>query len=96
MATLERIYYAQAKLTAVNDHLYGENGISKVTDAERENYYKENYYCADWIYVYTKVKLKTGENGELITDQNGVPFAGNDVNFALWCLIIASHDGPAM
>ena len=72
VATLERIYYAQAKLTAVNDHLYGENGISKVTDAERENYYKENYYCADWIYVYTKVKLKTGENGELITDQNGV------------------------
>jgi len=72
VATLERIYYAQAKLTAVNDHLYGENGVSKVTDTERENYYKENYFCADWIYVYTKVKLKKGDDGELITDSNGV------------------------
>ncbi|MBE6609650.1 MAG: hypothetical protein E7634_03160 [Ruminococcaceae bacterium] len=72
VATLERIYYAQAKLTAVNDHLYGENGISKVTDAERDNYYKANYYCAEWIYVYTKVKLKTNESGDYVTDSNGV------------------------
>lgn len=72
VATLERIYYAQAKLNAVNDHLYGENGISKVTDAERENYYKANYFCAEWIYIYTKVKLKTNEKGDYITDTNGV------------------------
>lgn len=72
VATLERIYYAQAKLDAVNEHLYGENGISKVTETEKANYYRENYYCAEWIYVYTNVKLKTTENGELITDSNGV------------------------
>ena len=72
VATLERIYYAQAKLTAVNDHLYGENGISKVTDTERDNYYKANYFCAEWIYVYTKVKLQKNENGDYITDSSGV------------------------
>lgn len=70
--TLEHIYYAQAKLDAVNEYLYGENGISKVTDSEMEKYYEDNYFCADWIYVYTKVKLKKNEDGEYITDSNGV------------------------
>ena len=69
--TLEKIYYAQAKLDAVNNYLFGNGGPNEVTDTEREEYYKSNYYCVEWIYIYTDVKPRKGEDGGYITDSNG-------------------------
>ena len=69
--TLESIYYAQEKFNAVCEYLFGENGPYAVTDEEKSKYYEENYYCAEWIYIYTKEKPKLSENGEYITDSNG-------------------------
>ncbi len=69
--TLKTIYYAENKLTAVNEYLFGENGIKAVTDNDREKYYEENYYCADWIYIYTKSEPVKGEDGGYITDASG-------------------------
>lgn len=69
--TLETIYYAQAKLDAVNEYLFGEGGIYQVTDTEREEYYLNNYYCVEWIYIYTDAKPRRGEDGGFITDITG-------------------------
>lgn len=69
--TLETIYYAQAKLDAVNDHLFGEGGVYQVTDTEREEYYLDNYYCVEWIYIYTDAKPRKGEDGGFLTDVTG-------------------------
>lgn len=70
--TLQKIYYAEEKYVIVCDYLFGENGILAVSDNDREAYYKENYYCAEWIYVYTEVKLKMSDDGKYYTDSNGV------------------------
>ena len=70
--TLEKIYYEEEKLEAVNEYFFGSKGILAVNDNDREAYYKENYYCAMWIYVYTEVKLMTDGNGNYFTDENGI------------------------
>ena len=69
--TLERIYYEEAKVDCVDDYFFKSGGILEVTDNDREAYYKANYYCAKWIYIYTNVKLKTDEDGNYIME-NGV------------------------
>lgn len=69
--TLETIYYAQAKLDAVNAHLFGNGGVYQVTDTEREEYYLNNYFCVEWIYIYTDAKPRKGEDGGFLTDVTG-------------------------
>ncbi len=69
--TLKTIYYAENKLTAVNEYLFGENGVNAVNDNDREKYYEANYRCADWIYIYTKQEPVKGEDGGYTTDLSG-------------------------
>ncbi len=69
--TLKTIYYAENKLTVVNEYFFGEGGSKAVTDNDREKYYKENYYCAEWIYIYTESEPQRGEDGGYITDTTG-------------------------
>ena len=61
--TLERIYYEEAKVDLVTEQLFSENGALAVTDAEREAYYLANYYCVNWIYIYTEKKPDTENAG---------------------------------
>lgn len=70
--TLEHIYYEEAKLDTVNEYFFGSNGIFPISDNDREAYYKDNFYCAQWIYIYTDYKLKTDEEGRYFTDANGI------------------------
>ena len=70
--TLEKIYYEESKLEAVNEYFFGKNGVLAVNDNDREAYYKDNYYCAMWIYIYTEVKLMQDEEGNYLTDENGI------------------------
>lgn len=70
--TLEKIYYEEAKLETVNEYFFGSKGVLAVNDDDREAYYKENYFCAMWIYIYTDVKLLQDEDGNYFTDENGV------------------------
>ncbi len=69
--TLKTIYYAENKLTAVNEYLFGDNGTNAVSDRDREKYYLENYYCAEWIYIYTEYEPEKGEDGGYLTDTSG-------------------------
>lgn len=71
VSTLEKIYYAEAKMNAVNEALFSEGATLAVTDDDREEYYKNNYHCANWIYIYTEVKLKKDETGGYVTDSTG-------------------------
>ncbi len=70
--TLETIYYAEQKIDKVREALFSDGGVFGVTNEDREKYYEENYYCAEWIYIYRNMKLKTDENGGYITDSNGM------------------------
>ncbi len=69
--TLETIYFAEMKVDKVKAALFEAGGVFAVNDEDREKYYTENYYCAEWIYIYTDVKLKKDENDTYYTDTNG-------------------------
>ncbi len=69
--TLKSIYYAEEKLNTVKEYLFGDNGSYAVDDNDREKYYEENYWCANWIYVYTSQEPKRTEDGKYIVDSNG-------------------------
>lgn len=61
--TLERIYYAEAKVDIVNDYIFGSGGPAELTATEKQNYYNENYYCVNWIYIFTEKKPSSSEQG---------------------------------
>ncbi len=69
--TLKTIYYAENKLKAVNEYLFGEGGVKAVTDNDREKYYEANYYCFERIYIYTKKQPAKGDDGGYLTDSSG-------------------------
>ena len=56
LKTLERIYYAEAKVSIVTDYIFGAGGPHEITAGERVGYYTANYYCVNWIYIYTEKK----------------------------------------
>ena len=62
--TLERIYYEEAKVDVVSDYLFTKGGELELTDAERQAYYESNYYCVNWIYIYTEQKPDTESGGK--------------------------------
>lgn len=66
--TLEAIYYAEQKVDKVRAALFEKGGVYEANDEDKKKYYEENYYCAEWIYIYSDVKLKKGEDGGYITD----------------------------
>ncbi len=61
--TLERIYYAEAKVDIVNDYIFGSGGPAELTATEKQNYYNANYYCVNWIYIFTEKKPSTSDKG---------------------------------
>ena len=69
--TLKKIYYAEAKLDAVNEYFFGENGVLEVSDNDREAYYNDNYFSAMWIIIYPDTKFVKDENGKYLVDTNG-------------------------
>lgn len=69
--TLRSIYYAEEKLETVREQLFGEGGVYAVDDNDREKYYQDNYYCAEWIYVYTSKKPKKTDDGKYLVDNSG-------------------------
>ena len=71
---LKEIYIAEAKISAVNDYLYGENGIESATDAEVEQYFTSNYYRMKHILIRTDVRYEKDENGEPIVNDEGTAY----------------------
>ena len=67
---LREIYLRDERVAALLDFLLDSGEIS-VTDTERTNYLCENYVRARHIYVNTKYKYSTDNNGYLIYNDSG-------------------------
>ncbi|MBO4423303.1 MAG: hypothetical protein J5879_07675 [Clostridia bacterium] len=59
---LKEILTIDAKTAALQDHFYGEEGIAKITDEQREKYYNENYYRFRLLYLM---------DGDFVRDNDG-------------------------
>ena len=66
--TLEKIYYEEAKVDLVTEKLFSVGGELELKDTDRVAFYEKNYYCVNWIYVYTEKKPDTESAG---TDADG-------------------------
>ena len=63
--TLEKIYYEEAKVDVVTEYLVGSGGPQEITETYKEEYYNANYFCVNWIYIYTEKKPDTSKgNGD--------------------------------
>jgi len=60
---LEDIYEMEEKVDTLRDYLYGKNGIERVTNAEIDKFYKENYSLIKLIYINNKYDLQYDEDG---------------------------------
>lgn len=56
-------YYAQLRAEAIQEYLYGENGVEKVTDEDKENFYNDNYVGYQIILLDMKNKVVVDEEG---------------------------------
>ncbi len=61
--TLERIYYAEAKVGIVTDYIFESGGPYEITTAHKSEYYEANYICVNWIYIYTERKPAPATEG---------------------------------
>lgn len=59
---LKTILIMDAKVGALQDHLYGEEGEHKITDETKEAYYQDNYYRFRLLYLM---------DGDFVRDENG-------------------------
>ena len=69
---LEDVYVWEAKYNTVYKHLFDvENGIMTSTDAEIDEYYKDNYARVKYVMFFKAVKYVYDDNGKKLTDANG-------------------------
>ncbi|MBO4716296.1 MAG: DEAD/DEAH box helicase [Spirochaetales bacterium] len=59
---LRTVLITDSKVGALQDHLYGEEGVRKITDDQRETYYNDNYYRFKLLYLM---------DGDFVRDENG-------------------------
>lgn len=71
---LKEIYIAEAKISAVEEYLYGENGIDAATDEDIESYFTQNYYRCKHILIRTDVKYEYDENGDPVLTDDGTAY----------------------
>jgi len=67
---LKELYTMETKINAVQDYLYGDNGVDKATDEEISEYFNENYYRCKHILIRTDVKYEKDANGAVIVDES--------------------------
>ncbi len=67
---LKEILIIDSKVGALQDYLYGENGVRKITDDTKEAYYKDNYYRFKFVYLMGADFVRD-ENGDIVYNENG-------------------------
>ncbi len=68
---LRNILIMEKQAYAYYEYLYGDGGTVKLSDEQRDEYFKENYVRFDRIVIYSKHKYVTDENGEILQDTSG-------------------------
>jgi foldase protein PrsA len=64
------ILMIDSKAGALQDYLYGDDGVMKVTDQQRENYYQNKYYRFEHFYLMN-YDYDLDENGNIKYDEEG-------------------------
>lgn len=67
---LREIYIIEEKVAFLQDYLYGENGVEKLSTTAKDNYYKENYVRFQHIFRYTGSRPVI-ENGDFVYGNDG-------------------------
>lgn len=65
---LFNIYLEEAKIEQLKDYLYGSYGAEKITDDQRDEYYKQNYTRIKHIFIRTEDRLVTDKDGNYVYD----------------------------
>ncbi len=71
MEILKTVKTAEAKRTLVYDYLFGENGEMALGEKELEEYYQNNYYRFQIIYINNKYEYVTDKDGNYTTNTDG-------------------------
>lgn len=67
---LREVLTLDSKTAAFQDHLYGDDGVKKITDDERERYYNENYYRFRLLYLMNSDFVRD-EDGNIVYGEGG-------------------------
>ena len=68
---LKEIYTIEAKTAYLEEYLFGEGGTEKITDEQRDEYYKSEYVRIKQIFFYTANKPVTDSEGNYTYDDEG-------------------------
>jgi len=68
---LKDVYIAEEKLLAVYEHLYGDNGVEQLSEADIDAYYRSLYSRIKYIVVYTDAEYVYDDEGNIRYDDNG-------------------------
>ncbi|MBQ7836391.1 MAG: hypothetical protein IJ389_03970 [Clostridia bacterium] len=68
---LRSVKMANAKRSLVFSHLFGEGGEKALTDSDYEQYYQNNYYRCQIIYINNKFEYVLDEDGNYTTNTDG-------------------------
>lgn len=71
MDMLRRIFINEQKISELYAYYFGENGTKKITDTERNEYYKDNYVRFIQINVNTAFAYEEDGDGSYIQDTDG-------------------------
>ena len=69
--TLKEIYLIEEKIEYLRNHLYGTNGVEKITDAQKKAYMEDNYVRIRHIFFSTSPEYVLDANGSYTYDENG-------------------------
>lgn len=68
---LREIYIAEEKASQLQDYFYGSNGTEKITDLQRDEYYKSNYAKIQHLYINNKYEYVLNDDGTYKYDADG-------------------------
>ena len=76
---LKEIYTIEAKANAVYSHLYGDDGIRKITDEKLDEFFKNNYMHVNVMILFSSFEYEKDENGELKQNESGDGYLTRDL-----------------
>ncbi len=68
---LEQVYSIEKMVQQLSAYLYGENGVTPVTDEQIDAYYKENFSRVKYLYFDKVNKYVYNEDGSIKTSSSG-------------------------
>jgi len=71
MDILRELYIIETKIEFLQEYLYGDNGVEKISTSVKNKYYEDNYARMKHIFLYTGKRPVIKDDGEYEYDDNG-------------------------